>query len=266
MDQPETRGRLYETAIFVLLLLKSRKHNCEIGKEIQGADKFDDFGVRYEENGKTKHIFAQAKLGNNKTKVLNEKVLLGEEQISLDIHDFDIKKYFLSFLRIVNSYLGTNNVLEKLVIYTNIAQIEDELKMERNIDKNDITDIFHSRERPQNYYLKFDKISNITKALLKVKTDFSSLVDILKNYVQGKNMQMMTLNEAVLKRYRYSLFKNNVLKLHSVDEKQIKKKDNFIFCSFHEDFVNGKNEQLEDLRKHLGIIGLNDDGKKNCWK
>lgn len=79
--EEKSKGKLYEILIFTLLLLRSKLYKCDIGKEVQVAEKFDDCVVRYQNNEKSKYICCQAKLvDNGDEKIITEDVLLGKRK------------------------------------------------------------------------------------------------------------------------------------------------------------------------------------------
>lgn len=258
------KGKLYEYWIFILLLVKSKryeKYKCDIGKEVKIGDKFDDCVIRYEEDNKQKHIFCQAKYFDEKgvVQAITEDFLLGGKSTYKGA-DFDLKKYFQSFLRIKNALFGTiKQQLDKVIIHTNLPKFDVNYKIEVKQEKDGIREIFNgTTSTSKTFRIKYEEHLPIVQYLLSLKSDFDQLVECLIPYVNGKkaSMKMMSFDDPLLNHFRIALFNERILEGFETSKKTTSGEKRIYNCKFHQDFIHNRpnlSKNAKSLRRALGI-------------
>lgn len=219
---PVSLGRKYEQLLFLQILLLDCNFSFDLGKEVKLGDKFDDIVRRYTEKSIIFYEFYQLKhVENGGKKILTHNDLIGinNAPISIEKNDFNLKKYFASFLRISNQFYNTNNVIKALILYTNVKDVED-----KNFFNN-------------------DKIIN---DLLSIKCDFDLLAELLAKYTDDNyaNSHIMTLDDPLIRYYHLALLEERILQ---VIPQETKKKNTFK-CRFHPDFINNTSNYALKLK------------------
>lgn len=279
-DKPksdELVGKLYELALFMYILTQkiARSKNLDIGKEVKMADKFDDLVIKLNENDIEKFICIQSKLVDNPEKdLIDADVLTGEKSISLHENDFDLRKYFKSYLRIKDqlesrnqdqsSLKGKKSILKTLVIWTNAKpnlNKDKTLLIQNQSTTDSIGSLIPETNKGKLYY----KINHNNKALKEhlkkdIKSDLEILSEEFVKYVTTECQDHMVLDKDYFNYYHTALVDEKVIEFHEVQQgKKTIKKGNFTH-----DFVNDTNlsDRARMLRKSIALK-LNSTNKVN---
>lgn len=243
MDSFESKGKLYESWLFVLLLIKAYGMQFAIGKEVMVGHKFDDVALRYKnkDTGKLHHIFFQVKhVDDAEHKILTYETLTGKQKISAHSDDFNLSKYFISYMRLSDQFIGTNNKLEKLIIYTNVSGLEKDIECAIE-NEGGLSSLLSAKQTNKSIYLNMEseKIQHIANILKRIESDLDFLVNLLYNYSVKKYTEPMTLEDGGILSYYHTAFVNEEVfeifeKNNNNNTKRITK------CKFHNNFIQEK--------------------------
>lgn len=211
------QGKMYEKLLFTLLARKGYQLSKEgkfkdgefsIGREIDMAldIKFDDIVFSYKDMDNTKNlVFVQVKHKQNKKQIIDREILSAEEwRANVDICDnFNLQKYFISFLRIREELQTTKSEelkggkIKYVAIYTN-----EKLNFKSNDDDsfNDIKSIF-SFERSSSRHpesvdcYQLNDVSDKLRRVFEKSSDLHRIARELAQHVLGENNRKGTFWE-----------------------------------------------------------------------
>ncbi|WP_419241179.1 hypothetical protein [Cardinium endosymbiont of Nabis limbatus] len=263
-ESNEMPGKLYELGLFMYVLTKKTKlKDFDIGKEVKIADKFDDLVVRLNERGNKRYTFLQAKLVDNaQDNPIDADVLLGKKAISLHKDDFNLRKYFISYLRIKDQLNSRDNksILEKLIIFTN-AKIVDSLTVNNNnigrmehskLDESTGTVIPKTHNDAKCYKIK-QAVQALKEHLSKgLKSDLKRLSEELAKYITTTNLEPMVLDKDYFNYYHTALVDEKIVEIQEVKQgnKVVKQ------GQFTQEFINNDNTLSNGAKELRGLIVL----------
>lgn len=230
-DEPPSQ--IYEKRLITLSLLNGVNQLFDIGTNVKQGDKFDDLMIKYY-NGQTEnelYIFSQTIFLNHcENKIITSNLLIGNEQISRFKNDFLLEKYYISYMRIVDQFNGTNKQLIALIFYTNVYQHDNCLKQYSTTKYG----LFTTGENTK--ICKLNQQSSVVQNLYKLKDDLQILVDYLMEFVgfYDEEIVKMLFNNETITYYSYALQVEQILVCDSIENKRM-------FCKFHENFIQGEN-------------------------
>ncbi|MEK7339979.1 MAG: ankyrin repeat domain-containing protein, partial [Verrucomicrobiota bacterium] len=111
-------GNIYQLKLLMLFLNRGliEGYDFRLSTEWNAAEKFDDLVFKYSDQGKTNYRFLQAKHKQDKSK----KITVGELFTTDKDGEFNLEKYFISYLRIKKNPTFQSSNLEDFIICTNI--------------------------------------------------------------------------------------------------------------------------------------------------
>lgn len=111
-------GNIYQLKLLMLFLERGVDQNYDfrLATEWDAAEKFDDLVFKYTDQGKTKYRFLQAKHKQDEAKKISIGGLLTKDKGG----EFNLEKYFISYLKIKDNQAFRNGDLEDFIICTNI--------------------------------------------------------------------------------------------------------------------------------------------------
>lgn len=239
----EKKGKLFEKVLTQIILLNAENSFFHVGNEVKFASKFDDVVIKHHQDGnKIKYTFFQLKYDDNK----NPNYVIDENDLSKD-GIYSLEKYFLSYLRICQEFKGTSKEIEKLILYTDIKELDSSIrKLKIKSDQYSI-DTGHS---DHSTYLDITKVPKLVHKLCALKSDYEKIIEYFKKVKDEPNLSVEIENSKhkdVIEYYIHSLFKKNILVLK-----------NFIY-----DHNIDKEEQ--DLRKNVGLDKLKEEQLDNLY-
>ena len=111
-------GNIYQLKLLMLFLHRglAKGYDFRLSTEWDAAEKFDDLVFKYQNQGQITYRFLQAKHKQDK----NEKITIGDLFSTSKKGEFNLEKYFISYLRIKKNPVFQNGNLESFMICTNI--------------------------------------------------------------------------------------------------------------------------------------------------
>ncbi|MBD0391862.1 hypothetical protein IC220_05350 [Wolbachia endosymbiont of Pentalonia nigronervosa] len=112
-------GNIYQLKLTMLFLKlgMDKNYDFRLATEWDAAEKFDDLVFKYSDQGQTKYHFLQAKHKQDKDK----KITVGDLFTTDTNGEFNLAKYFISYLKIKNNPDFQNGKIEDVIICTNIG-------------------------------------------------------------------------------------------------------------------------------------------------
>lgn len=214
--------------IKVLMLIMIRKHNendyFQLATEFNAAEKFDDAVLKYVKNNKDTYLCVQAK---HKIDEKDNAITLNDLRLTRKNAEFNMQKYFKSFLKMKKTNIFDSNNLKELLILTNI----DFDAIIKNPNFKYVREIFidpnHVLQLKEGKFYKMEPemrkaLEDIFYAASDQLTLFGKIVELLTD---GKRFD---LRDPFLKEYYGALIEHKIIDLKAK--------------ALHSDFVNGLND------------------------
>lgn len=254
-------GNVYQLKLLMLFMHRgiAKGYNFRLSTEWDAAEKFDDLVFEYSEQGRVKYRFLQAKHKQDD----NEKITIGDLFTTSKKGEFNLEKYFISYLRIKKNSNFQNSDLEDFVICTNIGfdlsdTVQDQLKVMtsgKNKDKKIFMEIIHSN----------DVFFKDGGTRYKLKND-NDLVSHLKQggevqkEIQGQNLNIDAEVDGFLEKLVFAANQPNEIELGKVITQEIGAKFNLIDVDLVTDHF--LKEMLDWMKKKEGNFLSCEDGRQ----
>ncbi|KXJ84160.1 hypothetical protein RP20_CCG018064 [Aedes albopictus] len=195
-----THGEVYQKQLSLVLLLRLTREgkNFHLAYELTPAEKFDDV-VLYDRTAK-QWTFLQSKHADGKDSKIDLNGLL--PKTNREKGDFSLYKYFYSYMRIRNRFIGKTNFL----LFTN-KKLDEKLKSAEDsmaIEDQDVDEYLRFTSEGATHKLLIPTESTIQSILEYANKDLYSLKDAIKHlFTKG------IITDQLIK---YKVYLNDVLK------------------------------------------------------
>ncbi|GHM58917.1 MAG: hypothetical protein sL5_10210 [Candidatus Mesenet longicola] len=251
-------GNIYQLKLLMLFLKRgmNKGYNFHLATEWDMAEKFDDLVFRYTDNqGQTKYRFLQAKHKQDE----DRRITIGDLLTTNKNGEFNLEKYFISYLKIKNNQSFQDGDIQDLIICTNIGfdldsslptqfnEIKSGKNKEKKISVEEITgndDFFKKSDGGTRYKLQANN-----NLIMHLKQGSEA-----QKAIQAKNIQNNVDTEInnFLKKLTFAVNQPNELKLSNIISHEVGEE----FKLFDADLVtdNFLKEMLDWIKQKEGTF------------